>query len=237
VTIATVLVVVSYAWFVWLPGHRPSLRPGEVYGIDVSHHQGPIDWDRVAPDGIGFAYIKATEGGDFVDERFADNWSGAARAGLRRGAYHFFTFCTPGAVQARHFLDVVPDDASALPPAVDLELAQNCAERPEPADLMHELEAYLAVVEAARGQRVVLYVGDDVEDRYAIRDELDRPLWLPRSSCVQTETGSSGSRAPSPTWTAWTGASTSTSCEPERSRSNPATDRRGRGVGGCLGPP
>jgi lysozyme len=178
--LAAVALSVSFGWFVWLPGHRPSLRPGEVVGIDVSHHQGPIEWDRVADDGIGFAYIKATEGGDFVDDRFAENWSASAAAGLRRGAYHFFTLCTPGATQAHHFLEVVPPDPDALPPAVDLELAQNCSERPEPADLRRELESYLAVVEAATGQQVVLYVGDDVEDRYTIRDDLHRPLWLPR---------------------------------------------------------
>jgi lysozyme len=182
--VGAILVVTTaaagFGWFVWLPGHRPSLRPGEVVGIDVSHHQGPIAWDRVAADGIGFAYIKATEGADFVDERFPENWSASAEAGLRRGAYHFFTLCSPGAAQAHHFLEVVPPDPDALPPAVDLELAQNCSERPEPGALRRELEAYLAVVEAATGRQVVLYIGDDVEDRYAIRDELQRPLWLPR---------------------------------------------------------
>ncbi|MDX6595947.1 MAG: lysozyme [Solirubrobacterales bacterium] len=179
-TLAVIAAVAVFGWFVWLPAHRPSLRPGEVVGIDVSHHQGPIAWDRVAADGIGFAYIKATEGDDFVDERFAENWSASDEAGLRRGAYHFFTLCSPGAAQAHHFLDVVPPDPNALPPAVDLELAQNCSERPDPAALRRELQAYLAVVEAATGRRVVLYIGDDIEDRYAIRGELQPPLWLPR---------------------------------------------------------
>jgi lysozyme len=179
-TLVVITAAAAFGWFVWLPGHRPSLRPGEMIGIDVSHHQGPIAWDRVAADGIGFAYIKATEGVDFVDERFSENWSASDEAGLRRGAYHFFTLCSPGAAQAHHFLEVVPPDPDALPPAVDLELAQNCSGRPEPDALRRELEAYLAVVEAATGREVVLYIGDDVEDRYAIRGQLHRPLWLPR---------------------------------------------------------
>ena len=61
-------------WFWWVPSWRPPLRDGERYGIDVSAHQGEVDWEAVASDGIGFAYLKATEGGDFVDRRFADNW-------------------------------------------------------------------------------------------------------------------------------------------------------------------
>ncbi len=74
-----------------LPHWRPALGEGERYGIDVSGHQGLIDWRAVAADDIDFAYIKASEGGDFVDDMFARNWREAAAAGVDRGAYHFFT--------------------------------------------------------------------------------------------------------------------------------------------------
>ncbi len=181
VAVAVALVVLvalgAGAWFVWLPDHRPSLQAGERYGVDVSNHQGRIDWDRVAGDGIEFAYVKASEGGDFVDQRFRENWKGAAAAGIDRGAYHFFTLCRPGAEQARNFLQTVPSAPAALPPAVDLELAGNCSQRPDPASVRHELDAFLDRVESETGQTAVLYVGDDFEGRYPVRDELDRPLW------------------------------------------------------------
>ena len=176
---AVVVVLVGVAAlgrYVWLPSYRPGLRAGETYGIDVSHHQGPIDWARVAGDDIGFAYVKATEGGDHVDARFAENWATAKSAGIRRGAYHFFTLCTPGDAQARNFLATVPADAE-LPPAVDLELAGNCAARPPHATVMTELLAFLAAVEA-RGVRVLLYVGDDFADHY-FRDVNAREQWWP----------------------------------------------------------
>jgi lysozyme len=163
--------------YVWLRDHRPDLRAGERYGIDVSHHQGSIDWDRVAADDIAFAYVKATEGGDHVDARFAENWAGAHAAGLERGAYHFFTLCRPGREQAENFLATVPHDARALPPAVDLELAGNCAARPDRAALDAELGAFLVAVEGATGETVVLYVGDDFEAVYDVRERLGRPLW------------------------------------------------------------
>src|SRR5687767_5289040 len=75
----------------WFPHHRPDLRTGERYGVDVSNHQGAIDWEAVAADGIDVAYLKATEGGDHVDRRFAASWDAARAAGLDVGAYHFFT--------------------------------------------------------------------------------------------------------------------------------------------------
>lgn len=176
-----VLVVLAVAaglvWFVWLPNHRPQLDPGEQYGIDVSHHQGRIEWSRVAADGISFTYIKATEGGDFIDPRFRENWHAAAAAGLARGAYHFFRLCTPGEVQARHFLGILPPDPDALPPAVDLELSGNCARRPDPTSLRRELANFLALVEEDTGQTTIVYVGDDFENRYRVRAFLGRPLW------------------------------------------------------------
>lgn len=175
------LVVAAAVWWLWwVPSWRPPLENGERYGIDVSAHQGPIDWTAVAADGIEFAYVKASEGGDFVDERFEANWDGAGAAGLDRGAYHFFTLCTPGDVQARHFLAVAPPEPGALPPAVDLELAGNCAARPPERAVGNELGRFLFHVENAWGDDVVLYVGEDFEERYPGREALGRPLWLRR---------------------------------------------------------
>ncbi|TIM61446.1 MAG: lysozyme, partial [Mesorhizobium sp.] len=85
-----------------------------VRGIDVSHHQRQIDWRRVAADDVAFAIIKATEGGDHVDGAFAANLREARAAGLAVGAYHFFTFCRPGADQANNFISVVPRDQTLL---------------------------------------------------------------------------------------------------------------------------
>ncbi len=160
-----------------MPNWRPPLREGERYGIDVSHHQGDIDWPAVADDGIEFAYLKASEGGEFTDASFDTNWRVAGEVGLDRGAYHFFTLCRPGREQARHFLSVAPPDPDALPPAVDLELAGNCSRRPPPDDVDAQLRAFVEIVEAAWDRHVVVYVRDDWEGRYPVHDELDRPLW------------------------------------------------------------
>jgi lysozyme len=176
-----VVAVLLWAWAVWLPNWRPALGQGERYGIDVSSHQDLIDWRRVAGDNIAFAYVKASEGGDFVDDRFADNWRSARDVGIDRGAYHFFTLCTPGEDQARHFLAVAAPDADALAPAVDLEMAGNCSTRPPRAALAKELDAFITVVEEAWGRPLVLYVGDDFEAAYPVRARLDRYLWHRRN--------------------------------------------------------
>ncbi|MEX0754870.1 MAG: GH25 family lysozyme [Actinomycetota bacterium] len=102
----------------------------------------------------------------------------AAAAGLERGAYHFFTLCTPGTEQARNFLRVVPEDPAALPPAIDLEFAGNCAARPEPASVAREVDAFMAAVEEATGERAVLYVEGAWEERYPVKERTGRLLWI-----------------------------------------------------------
>lgn len=157
-----------------------ALNAGESYGIDVSAHQGKVDWASVAKDDIGFAYIKATEGEDFVDDRFKENWQAVEEAGLDRGAYHFFTLCTPGENQAENFLRVAPPNPNALAPAVDLELAGNCSDRPPRSDVHKELRNFIGTVEGAWRQEIVLYLGNDFESFYEVRKAWDRPLWLRR---------------------------------------------------------
>ena len=177
-TCVLALALAAAWWALWVPNVRPSLRADETYGIDVSNHQGHVDWAAVAADGISFAYVKASEGGDFTDQRFQENWAGTAGAGLPRGAYHFFTLCRPGAQQAEHFLRTVPPEAAALAPAVDLELAGNCSARPSREALQVELDEFLRRVEQAWGRTAVLYLGGDWESAYPQQQRSGRPLWL-----------------------------------------------------------
>jgi lysozyme len=162
--------------------NHPSRDRFPIQGIDVSRHQGVIDWPAVAATKlVQFAYIKATEGGDFKDAAFAENWAKSKQAGVARGAYHFFTFCRPGTDQARNFLATVPAKAGALPIAVDLEFGGNCSARPSLEALLAELNDFLAAVRQAFPQTPVFYVTSEFYDRYMkrnIRRFPDHHLWL-----------------------------------------------------------
>jgi lysozyme len=154
--------------------HTPSRHHHDHHparGIDVSHYQGAIDWPAVARDHVTFAYVKATEGVGGRDERFARNWRGAQRAGIRVGAYHYFIFCRSGRAQAANFLAVAPRRASALAPAVDLEPPRGCPGLSGP-EMRRELDAYLGPVETRERREAVLYVTPRF---YAVYH-----AWLPR---------------------------------------------------------
>lgn len=158
------------ALLVVLVATRPRVRRPEpsrdlypVRGIDLSHHQGDVDWTAVRAEGIAFAYIKASEGGDFVDSRFDANWSAAGRAGVARGAYHFFSFCRDPDAQAKHFLAVVPPDPDALPPAIDVEIDGNCTSHPPPPPAVcADVGRFAALVERAWGKPLLVYANDRV---------------------------------------------------------------------------
>jgi len=147
-----------------------------VHGIDVSHHQGQIDWSRVAASGrVEFAWLKATQGTSHTDRMFEQNWDRARSADLKVGAYHYYSMCRGGAEQAAHFIATVPRAHGALPPAVDVEADERCNKR-VPRDLKAELAAYLRAVGAHYGTRPMLYVGSWFLDEHLGQPDAD--LWL-----------------------------------------------------------
>ena len=148
------------AWRASLFGPAPARYP--VRGIDVSHHQGRIDWQLVRASGQSFAFIKASEGADFRDTRFDENWHSARAAGLVTGAYHYFTFCAPGLLQAENFLAVAPRERLALPPAVDVEYTGNCAGWESLEDVRRELHVFIRHSESQLGQALLLYTSEEV---------------------------------------------------------------------------
>lgn len=105
---------------------RPAATPMDsrygLQGIDVSHHQGEIDWAMVAASGqVGYVYLKATEGSDHVDSCYEANLRGCRAYGLPVGSYHFFTASSSAVAQARHFISHAERSQQDLLPMVDVE--------------------------------------------------------------------------------------------------------------------
>lgn len=94
-------------------------------GIDISAHNGKINFREVAADGVEFVWIKASEGASFRDKRFAYNHQGAGEAGLKRGAYHFFRFDKDGVEQALNLLEAIGDRRLELGVCIDIETSGN----------------------------------------------------------------------------------------------------------------
>lgn len=148
-------------------------------GVDVSHHQKVIEWDSVAiKEPVDFAFVKATEGHDFVDSLFCRNWDELKRLGIRRGAYHFFRAYGCGDEQARLFLSQVDMAPGDLAPVLDIERLDGIA----PEIMVQEAKIWLETVENQLGIKPIVYSNLHFYEQH-LSGHLDAfPLWIARYS-------------------------------------------------------
>jgi lysozyme len=171
-----------------------------VHGIDISKWQGPVYWASVRAAGTQFAFIKATEGGDHVDERFMENWMAAKRAGVPRGAYHFVYWCRPAHEQAEWFKQNVPQDPDALPPVLDLEWngqSVNCPKKVPREQALAMTRTLLREMEAHTGKRPLIYT-DITFHREVLEGELPEYAFWIRSTAAEPQ-----ERYANRDWTFW----------------------------------
>ncbi len=160
----------------------PHPRDYPIHGIDVSKYQGQIDWGAVANSGVKFVWIKATEGGDHADERFAANWAGAKLAGVPHGAYHFVYWCRPPIEEVSWFEQNVPVEDDALPPVLDVEAtptSSTCHRHLDRDSATADMKVMLEEMERHYGRRPVIYTSVDFYE--AILSEgafSEYPIWV-----------------------------------------------------------
>ena len=143
-------------------------------GVDVSKYQADIDMNKLKEQNIQFVYIKATEGSDLQDDRFAGNWENAKKAGLLSGAYHFFSFDSEGRTQAENFIKTVGADIKGrLLPVVDVQYYGDREQNPpEKEAVVRELNIFLEMLENEYGVKPMIYTTAGVYDKY-LRGEFD----------------------------------------------------------------
>ncbi len=150
-----------------------------VYGIDVSRHQGDIDWETLKkgnhPDApISFVYVKASEGSDFKDKKFEENFENARKHGFMRGAYHYFSTTSSGVSQANLFISMVKLQPGDLPPVLDIE------EKPKnKKKYIDEVKIWLKKVEEHYGVKPIVYASSKYKKKY-LDDPFfkEYPLWV-----------------------------------------------------------
>lgn len=159
-------------------GPDAGLLPPGARGIDLSHHNGRVDWEALEAESLDFIYLKATEGRDWKDRHFQSNWIEATRRGYHLGAYHFYILCKPWEAQAVNFIQSVEVRGGTLPPAVDLEYAHNCDPYRDEAGTKADLQAFLDRLEAEYGAAPVIYTTPEFHADW-IAGSFDRyPLWI-----------------------------------------------------------
>lgn len=183
-TIALGIVVLAVAgvgsWWGYVRYLSPDISPSYVMyptrGLDLSAHNGDVDFEAVKRSGVSFVILKATEGESFADKRFEANYAAARDAGLLVGAYHFFRFDCDGRVQANHFLNVIGDREFDFPLVLDVEESGNPAghRREEVVATLREAISHLEL----RGYDVMLYTNKGGYRKFVSSDFPGYKLWI-----------------------------------------------------------
>ena len=151
----------------------------QVHGIDISHYQGDINWKmleqtRQGQFPISFVFMKATEGGDYADDKFVANFDSARAHGFIRGAYHFYNPKTDANKQADFFIQSVKLEPGDLPPVLDIEKKGKDMKK-----LQQDLKVWLRKVESHYGVKPIIYASYKFKTRY-LNDSVfnSYPYWI-----------------------------------------------------------
>ena len=163
----------------------------EIHGIDISHHQGKIDWQELKDHGmidefpVRFVMIKATEGATKVDENFEDNFYQAREYGFTRGAYHFYSVHSSAKAQAAFFMQKVKLENGDLPPVLDVE---HKPKNQTDDEFKQSILQWLEIIETHYGVKPIIYTYYKFKMQY-LSDPVfdDYPYWIAHYYVDQVE--------------------------------------------------
>lgn len=148
-------------------------------GIDVSSHQGYINWAELKKNyNIKFVYVKATEGGSYKDPRYNEHITNARKHGFKVGSYHFFRTTSSAQDQFVNFVKVVNREEQDLLPMIDIEEKKNWTAQ----QLRDSLMVFLDLVEGYYGCKPLLYTGERFFNDYLGLAFKHYPLFIAKYS-------------------------------------------------------
>nr|MBP7473123.1 glycosyl hydrolase family 25 [Prevotella sp.] len=125
-----------------------------IHGIDMSHYQGDVFWEHIGDNSkMAYVYLKATEGGNNVDNKYARNIDLAHRYGLKVGSYHFYRPKVEQRLQFDNFVAQCRPGDQDLLPMIDIETKSGM----ETKEFCDSLFKFLKMVEIAYKQKPLLY--------------------------------------------------------------------------------
>lgn len=164
-------------------------------GIDVSEWQGEIDWEKVKEAGIEIAYIRASEGNNYIDPDAIRNYNGAKANGIKVGFYHYLTATNEqeATQQAEFFVSTIKGLNIDCRLAMDFESFGGLSI----AEINNISEIFLQEVQTLSGKEVIIY-SDAYNARRIFSEELAEkyPIWVADYYVSEPEDGN---------WDVWDG--------------------------------
>jgi lysozyme len=145
-----------------------------VRGLDLSHHNGNINYDKL--DSLDFVFLKVTEGESWTDKTFMRHYKAFREREVPIGAYHFFRFDTDGKAQAKHFLNHLHGKELQMPLIVDVEYDNNPVVSRE--KVIERLRVFMKEIKYQTGLKPIIYTNGIGYTDFISNDFNDHTLWL-----------------------------------------------------------
>ena len=146
------------------------------FGIDISHYQGKINWDKVKTSShpIEFVFIRATMGKNRKDHQFLQNWKSAKKHNYVRGAYHYYRPSENSTKQFNNFKSVVRLEPGDFIPILDIEKESIFGRK----NLRKGILNWLRLAEEAYGVKPMIYTGLSFYS-HILKGYVDNyPIWI-----------------------------------------------------------
>ena len=146
------------------------------FGIDISHYQGKINWDKVKTSShpIEFVFIRATMGKNRKDSKYLENWNNAQKHNYVRGAYHYYRPNENSTKQFNNFKSVVRLEPGDFIPILDIEKESIFGRK----NLRKGILNWLRLAEEAYGVKPMIYTGLSFYN-HILKGYVDNyPIWI-----------------------------------------------------------
>jgi lysozyme len=137
------------------PTKSDPISKNGILGIDVSHHNGELNWAMIKKSGVDFVFIKASQGSSFKDRLFKKNVAGAKENGILVGAYHYFEPGITAEIQVENFLNCIKGLDLDLPSVLDWEERSDASREKQ----ISRALKWLSAVEAETKKKPIIYTG------------------------------------------------------------------------------
>jgi lysozyme len=148
-----------------------------IKGIDISHHNGIINWERIDTTEVKFVIIKSTEGDSskHTDSLFKTNWNKCLEKKLIVGAYHIFGIKSSGMKQFNNYISVVPKLNNSMPPLIDVNILSRAKDISK---LIKELKILENELHIYYGKKPIIYCQEYYYHRDIANNFKNNKVWL-----------------------------------------------------------
>ena len=158
-------------------GNKPKVAHNGCWGIDISHHQNKIDYDKLIKENKpAYVYLKTSEGKSLVDDQYSARLKKFRELGIPVGGYHFFNYSVSGKEQAEHYIKTADLQKGDLYPVLDVEMKHSSSQSKQ--WIVNEIKSFCEIVKAEYGVEPIIYCEYDYYHKYLKEDFGDYQYWI-----------------------------------------------------------